>query len=81
MSRHDKLREKLLRKPKDFTYNELKTLLKVYGFIESQGNGSRVKFINHETKQIISLHKPHPNNELKSYQIDEIINNLKGYLS
>lgn len=80
MSKRDKLLERLLNKPKDFTYNELKTLLSGFGYEEDHSgktSGSRIKFINYHTKKIISLHKPHPDNTLKSYQIDDILEELQ----
>ncbi|UTC75204.1 type II toxin-antitoxin system HicA family toxin [Treponema sp. OMZ 792] len=85
MSRDEKLIKRLLSKPRDFTYNELKRLLKALGYVETQSgktSGSRVAFINLSDGHIIRLHKPHPNNELKQYQIEQIIYELqlKGVL-
>jgi len=79
MGKLDKLKLRLCSKPKDFSYNELVTLLNALGFQEKTGGktgGSRRKFIKPETKQIISLHKPHPGNILKEYQINDVINAL-----
>ena len=81
MSKDDKLIKRLLSKPKDFTYNELRKLLTHLGYEESQSgktSGSRVAFIHKDSKHIIRLHKPHPNNELKQYQIEQIIDELKS---
>jgi predicted RNA binding protein YcfA (HicA-like mRNA interferase family) len=39
-------------------------------------SGSRVRFI-HTNRSDIILHKPHPNPELKSYQVKQIILQLK----
>lgn len=39
-------------------------------------SGSKVAFIKEENKKI-SIHKPHPSNILKPYQINEIIKKLK----
>jgi hypothetical protein len=80
MSKSDKLIKRLLSKPKDFTYDELKILLTHFGYGESQTgktSGSRVAFIDKDSKHIIRLHKPHPNNELKQYQIVQIIDELR----
>ena len=71
MSRSDKLIIRLLSYPKDFTYDELKTLLLSFGYKEKQGEGSRVCFVKESHK--IKLHKPHPDNKLKHYQLDSII--------
>ncbi len=79
MSKHDKLLKRFLSKPKDFTYSELKTLLSGFGYYEFTGgssSGSRVAFINDKTQHIIRLHKPHPNNILKRYQLDIILEEL-----
>jgi len=77
MSKKDKLIERLKNRPKDFTYNEVKTLLQYVGFVENNKgstSGSRVEFryIN-GNKYIIRIHKPHPNNIMKTYQINYII--------
>ena len=49
--------------------------------IDSQSgktSGSRVAFINEKDKHIIRMHKPHPGNELKKYQIEQLIEELKA---
>ena len=79
MSKKEKLLEKLKSKPKDFTYNEAKVILNSLGFVENnkgKTSCSRVTFIN-EFNEKIDLHKPHPGNELKSYQLIKLINMLK----
>ena len=73
----EKLIERFKKKPKDFSFDELKRLLSFYGYTEKQGVGSRVIFINEKTKHKIKLHKPHPGNILKRYQLDIIENELK----
>jgi hypothetical protein len=81
MSKEEKLVKRLLARPNDFTYNELRSLLTHLGYVESQSgktSGSRVAFINEKDKHIIRLHKPHPGNELKKYQIDQLIEELKA---
>lgn len=74
MGKINKLLEKLLRvpPPRDFTWNELKSLLSSLGFEEKQGNGSRVKFFHPDLGYPISLHKPHPGNELKLYIVEQV---------
>ncbi len=81
MSRQEKLLKRFLSKPKDFTYNELKTLLNGFGYSVFTGgatSGSRVAFINNKTRHIIRLHKPHPHNILKRYQIELIEYELRN---
>ncbi len=80
MGTFEKLLEKFLAKPKDFTYDELKRLLKKLGYSESnkgKTSGSRVAFVDYETKDIIRVHKPHPGNILKEYVIKEVIKALQ----
>ena len=80
MSKKEKLLSRLLQRPKDFSYPELKSLLTGFGYQEfnkGKTSGSRVAFINGKTNHIIRLHKPHPKNILKSYQVDLIIEELK----
>ena len=79
MAKKDKLVEKLLSKPADFTWDELVKVLSHFGYDElkkGKTGGSRRKFAD-ETKHIISLHKPHPGNILKHYQVKDVIDALK----
>ena len=81
MSKDQKIIVRLLSKPKDFTYNELCRVLNSLGYEESQSgktSGSRVAFIDKSTNHIIRLHKPNPSNELKQYQIELVIEELKS---
>ena len=77
MTKSKKLLNRFLSRPKDFTYNELLSLLSNEGYKEQQGSRSRVVFFNEELKHNIKLHKPHPGNVLKRYQIDLVIQELK----
>lgn len=75
MSKKDKLLERLLKRPIDFTYDEVRTFLGHLNYKEDnrgRTSGSRVAFVHEHTKHIIILHKPHPNNILKKYQLDEL---------
>lgn len=81
MSKKDKLIKRLLERPRDFTYDEAKSLLSKCGYTEDtrgRTSGSRVAFIQTQTKHIIRLHKPHPGNVLKLYQVDELIELLRN---
>ena len=78
MSKKDKLLSRFLAKPKDFSYNEVITLLKLSGYTKGKSGktgGSRVSFTN--GKKVFRLHKPHPRNELLAYQVIELINELE----
>ena len=81
MSKKEKLLLRFLSRPKDFTFDEAVKLLHGFGFREvSTGttSGSRVRFKNDDYPiNIIKFHKPHPDNILKPYILDIIINNLE----
>ncbi|NLT48233.1 MAG: type II toxin-antitoxin system HicA family toxin [Clostridiales bacterium] len=80
MSKKDKLILRLLSKPSDFDFDEARSLLTKLGYREdSRGktSGSRVAFINDETGHIIRFHRPHPQNQLKYYQIEQLIEELR----
>lgn len=83
MSKHEKLENRLLSKPKDFEWAEAVSLLQYKGFEIICNDGSKRKFVHRETKTVIILHKPHPGNIMKSYAIELIIDALKegGFLS
>ena len=79
MTKKEKLLKRFLSKPKDFTWEELNRLLSGLGFDEvktGKTSGSRRRFMN-SSGVIISIHKPHPRNILKTYQIEQIIDLLK----
>jgi hypothetical protein len=78
MSKAEKLLARFLSKPVDFSYDELRTLLKGPGYQEDRSAaGSRVAFVNRERIHVIRLHRPHPINVLKLYQLDQIIAQLE----
>jgi predicted RNA binding protein YcfA (HicA-like mRNA interferase family) len=79
MDRPDKLLERLRRRPRDFTWAELTTLLRRLGFRQvrtGSTGGSRRRFA-HPDGYVISLHEPHPGRILKRYQIDQILETLE----
>ena len=79
MTKKDKLKERLLRCPSDFTWDELKQLLFSLGYRESnvgKTSGSRVRFVSDEYSPIL-LHKPHPKPVIKMYMLKQVIEQLK----
>jgi len=76
MTKADKLILRLKSTPKDFSWDELVSVLKKLGFYEQQGNGSRIKFYHPERNRVIHLHKPHPAKILERYMSNEIIDLL-----
>ena len=86
VSRSAKLLQRFQRKPKDFSYGELRRLLNSFGYAETspgRSSGSRVAFINPDTRDVIRLHRPHPARIMKTYQLELIEQHLKqkGYLT
>ena len=80
MSLHEKLLERFLKLPKDFTWDELKRLVKKYGYYQNnkgKTSGSRVKFEKEDSDIYLDLHKPHPKNILKPYQMKDVLDFLK----
>ena len=77
MGKKEKLIEKLKSNPKDFTLEEMETLLIALGFVrfnKGKTSGSRVMFRKDGIP--IILHKPHPRKELLEYQVKQIVNIL-----
>jgi predicted RNA binding protein YcfA (HicA-like mRNA interferase family) len=76
MSHTKKLLEQFINTPFP-KWSEVVTLLKKLGYKRLEGDGSRVKFVNLEKKSLIELHRPHPENTIKTYTKKDIINELK----
>lgn len=78
MSKRDKLIDRLLKKPKDFTFDEMESLLSYFGYkLKQGGTGSGVKFIKDRSNEVINFHKPHPNGILKRYVLEQVIEKLR----
>jgi hypothetical protein len=81
MSRRDKLVQRFLARPADFRFDEMSKLLKGFGYEETKSGkaaGSRVAFINKASSHIIRLHRPHPGNIVKRYQMELVEEALKA---
>lgn len=80
MSKFEKARERLLSRPKDYTYSEAKLLLTQLGFDEynkGKTSGSRVKFYRPSDKRMILLHKPHPGDVMSVGAIVDLADRLE----
>ena len=78
MSKKDKLVDRLVKRPKDFTFDEMEVLLSYFGYELKQGGaGSGVKFIKVGSNEVINFHKPHPSGILKRYVLDQVIEKLR----
>ena len=78
MGTKEKLIDRLKSLPADFTFDEAARLLNLFGYKkENKGKtlGSRVMFIDEHNRKIL-LHRPHPENTLKRYALEDIIDKL-----
>lgn len=79
MGAKEKLRDRFLKMPSDFTFDEMQRLLEGYGYEKSnkgKTSGSRLIFKN-GAKRPIMLHKPHPGNIVKEYAMKQVLEDLK----
>lgn len=81
MSRRVKLLRRFLTRPADFRFDEMRTLLEGFGYEEAKAgkvSGSRLAFIKKPGGHIIRLHKPHPGNIMKKYQMELVEEALRA---
>lgn len=80
MSTLEKRIRRLLQRPTDYTYDELRALLHSLGYEEynkGRTSGSRVLFAKSGKNKTLMLHIPHNPPYLKKYAIDNVIEFLK----
>ena len=80
MGRKEKLLNRFLQLPKDFTFDETVSLLGYLGYsIHNKGktSGSRIRFKNDGLGIYIDLHKPHPGSIMKQWMMKAIYDHLK----
>ena len=80
MGTHEKLLQRFIRQPKDFTWDELTRLLQKYGYEQNnkgKTSGSRIVFEKEDSSISLDLHKPHPKNILKPYHMKDVFKFLK----
>ena len=81
MSKLEKEIERLKSKPKDYTYEEAKSLLNKLGVSENnkgRTSGSRIEFVDGYNRKIM-LHKPHPEKIFKPYMVIYLLNSLNEW--
>ena len=81
MGRKEKLIRRFLQLPKDFTFDEIITLLGYFDYrIDNKGttSGSRVSFKNTKIGVSINIHKPHPSPVMKEWMMKQIYLHLKN---
>lgn len=80
MSKTEKLLQRFLLQPKDFTYDELRRLLNSFGYEEARTGrtaGSRTAFYYAKQDDMIKFHRPHPSQIMKRCYMNEIENQLR----
>ena len=80
MSKTEKLLRRFLSKPKDFTFEDLRRLLKSFGYEEAKTgktSGSRVAFYNTKLDDMIKFQRPHPSEIVKQCYLREIEQQLR----
>ena len=73
MSQLEKAKQRIILRPKDYTYSEARKLLIHLGFNEytkGKTSGSRMKFYRKSDGKIFLLHKPHPGDVMSPGAID-----------
>lgn len=79
MGQKEKLIMRLKSQPKDFTFDEVESLLGYLDYRRSdkgRTSGSRVMFV-HDKYPPIMMHKPHPRKELLHYQVKQLLEMLQ----
>ena len=79
MTKKEKLIERMLRFPKDFTFAELETVFIQLGFEKDdkgKTSGSRIRFYNKDKQMQYLAHKPHPSSIVKEKALKDIVNFL-----
>jgi predicted RNA binding protein YcfA (HicA-like mRNA interferase family) len=79
MAQADKIIEKIKAKPtpSNIKWDELVLALKHLGYKVITNSGSRRKFYNTDKDNMISLHRPHPGNEVKPCYIKDVRETLE----
>ena len=78
MSKLEKMIKRIKQKPVDYIFDEMCSLLNMLGFIidnKGKSSGSRIMF--EKGSVCIYLHKPHPQKEVKRYQLKQVVEILE----
>lgn len=79
MSKKEKLRQRLLAIPADFSWAELVSVLKGLGFDEIDDTGSSRRCFKSQSGKKIFLHEPHPGSIVKRYALRQVVESLEQY--
>jgi HicA toxin of bacterial toxin-antitoxin, len=77
VSKLQKAVARLLTKPADYTWDELRSLMVGFGYELRTSGGSGRKFLDPSTKALFFLHEPHPSKILKVYQVRAVVQFLR----
>jgi hypothetical protein len=80
--KREKLIERLLSNPKDFTNKEADTLMRGLGYqpdTKGRTSGSRIAYYKKSTDAYFLMHLSHPSGTLKPYVIKNLICHLKEH--
>lgn len=81
MASYEKLYRRMCTLPKDFTLDELRKVMKHNGFVErnrGKTSGSAICFYRESDDRKLMFHKPHPENNIPRYVLENAISVLKG---
>ena len=79
MSKKEKMVKRILSKPKDYTINELDSLMHLCNCLKNNrggSSGSAIKYIG-KGKHELRIHRPHPSNIVPRYVIEAAISFLQ----
>jgi len=77
LSKLQKIIDRLLSKPVDFTWDELLALMTALGYELRTSGGSSRKFYDPASGALFFIHEPHTAKVLKSYQVRAVIQFLR----
>lgn len=81
MGQFEKQVQRLKSVPSDYTFREAQTLLEHLGFVlfnKGKTAGSRVKFVRKSDMMSTCIHKPHPGDIMKEYQVKDLLKFLRN---
>ena len=78
MTKIEKQLQRIQKRPKDFTWDELTSLMISQGFEMHSAGGSSRKFIHTATGYPLCIHEPHPGNIIKPYAVRAVITALEN---
>jgi hypothetical protein len=78
MTKRQRALDRLLTKPADYTWSELRSLMEGFGYELQAVGGSGRKFVDPISGSGLFIHQPHPSSILKAYQVKLAIQFLRN---